>query len=254
VKVAIIGMGVVGAAQARLFRDHELVTYDPKANSRYPAGKIARCDLAVICAGTPEGDGGHADLTGFRTALARLPVTLPVLIRSTVPPGTTAEIASARSGHTAFCPEFMHERDGGAWKESADVPWLILGGAPEATGWFRARLSAVHPGTVHECPAAVAELAKYTANLYWAARVTFVNEMAAACAVLGADWEQVRQAWLRDERVSPAYTAMEGFGPGFGGRCFPKDLAALIAASGDAGHKALFLEAVRDANGRFGGA
>jgi UDPglucose 6-dehydrogenase len=75
--------------------------------------------------------------------------------------------------------------------------------------------------------------------------------MAAACAALGADWEQVRQAWLRDERVTPAYTAMDGFPPGFGGRCFPKDLAALIAASSDAGHKAEFLMAVQDANDRF---
>ena len=252
-KVAILGWGVVGTAQARLFRHHQLVTYDPKTGTPYPAAEIAGCDLAVICVGTPQGDGGHADLIGFRAALARLPGGLPVMIRSTVPPGTTQAEAAGRTGHTVFCPEFMHERDGGTWKESADVPWLILGGTPEATGWFRDRLSAVHPGTVHECPATVAELAKYAANLYWAARVTFVNEMAACSAAFGADWEQVRRAWLADERVNPAYTAMDGFPPGFGGRCFPKDLAALIAAAGDAGHKARFLESVQDANSRFAG-
>ena len=251
-RIAIIGMGVVGSAQARAFGNHELVTYDPGMNPEYPAGDVARCDFAVICTGTPQAEDGHADLGDFREAASRLPAGLPVLIRSTVPPGTTRAFAESRSGHTVFCPEFMHEREGGTWKESWQVPWLILGGTPEATAWFRDRITAAgYPGTVCECPATVAELSKYTANLYWAARVTFVNEMDAICGAFGADWEQVRQAWLRDERVDPAYTAMEGFPPGFGGRCLPKDLAALIAASGDAGHKAQFLEAIQDANGRF---
>lgn len=253
-KIAIIGMGVVGNAQARFFKDHDLVTYDPKTGARYPGEEISRCDCAIISVGTPQAEDGHADLTGFREAVGRLPPGMPILIRSTVPPGTTCGVASARDGHVVFCPEFMHERAGGAWKESGDVPWLILGGAPEATSWFRSRLFAGHfGGTVFECPATAAELAKYTANLYWAARVTFVNEMDAVCRAFGVDWEQVREAWLADERVDPAYTAMDGFPPGFGGRCLPKDLAALIAASSDAGCKTLFLEAVQDANRRFRG-
>ena len=253
-KVAILGMGIIGSAQARLLAGHDLVTYDPRMNAEYPAQEINGCDFAVTCVGTPEAPDGHADLDDFREAIARLPLDLPVLIRSTVPPGTTGRIAESRDGLTVFCPEFMHERDGGSWKESWQVPWLILGGTPEATSWFRGKLSGVHPGKIHCCPATVAELSKYTANLYWAARVTFVNEMNAICGAFGADWEEVRQAWLRDERVDPAYTAMEGFPPGFGGRCLPKDLAALIAASGEAGHKARFLEAIQDANSRFRGA
>src|SRR5262249_23046760 len=96
-------------------------------------------------------------------------------------------------------------------------------------------------------------LAKYTANLYWATRVTFVNEMAAIASTFGEDWEEVRAAWLMDSRIDPAYTAMEGFPPGFGGRCWPKDLAALIAASGDAGYFPGFLAAVEDENHNFGG-
>ena len=252
-KAAIIGLGIVGRAQARLFAGHELVTYDPAVHDTYPGPEIAGCDFAVICVGTPQGGDGHADLAGFRAALQRLPENLPVLIRSTVPPGTTAEIAAGRTWVTAFCPEFMHEREGGTWKESADVPWLILGGTPAATGFFRPILEQAHPGDIFECPATVAELSKYVANIYWAARVTFVNEMAAVCTALGADWQDVREAWLRDERVDPAYTAMGGFPPGFGGRCLPKDLAALACAAEDAGYKPGFLRAVEDANARFTG-
>ena len=109
------------------------------------------------------------------------------------------------------------------------------------------------PGYIHECSAVVAELAKYTANLYWATRVTFVNEMAAVAAAHGVEWGEVRNAWLQDERVHLAHTLMAGFPPGFGGRCWPKDLSALIAASEEAGYKAEFLTAVQDANARFRG-
>jgi len=57
--------------------------------------------------------------------------------------------------------------------------------------------------------------------------------------------------WLADKRVNPSYTSMEGFPPGFDGACWPKDLAALIAASADAGYEAVFLRAVSDANDWF---
>jgi nucleotide sugar dehydrogenase len=247
-RVAILGVGIIGSAQARLFAGHDLVTYDPRMNAEYPAQEIASCDFAVICVGTPEGPDGQADLDDFREAVSRLPLELPVLIRSTVPPGTTEKIAESRPGHVAFCPEYMHERDGGAWKESWQVPWLILGGTPEATSWFRGKLFRVHPGHIYCCTATVAELSKYTANLYWATRITFVNEMAAVAASFGADWEDVREAWLQDARIDPAYTGMEGFPPGFGGRCLPKDLAAIIAESE---YKAQFLQAIQDANHRF---
>ena len=97
----------------------------------------------------------------------------------------------------------------------------------------------------------MAELAKYVANIHWAMRVTFVNEVAAVSEAFGVDWEDTRAAWLQDSRVHPDHTLMAGFAPGFGGRCWPKDLAALIAAASDAGYKAEFLEAIQAANERF---
>jgi UDPglucose 6-dehydrogenase len=251
VRVAIVGMGVVGRAQARMFSGHDLVTYDAADGVPYPADRIADCDFAVVCVGTPGRRDGTANLSFLFDALDQLPASLPVLIRSTVPPGTTGRIRARRTGYVCHAPEFMHERPGAAWQETTDVPWMLLGGAPLAREFFRPRLEQVFPGTIHGCDAVTAELAKYTANLYWATRVTFVSEMAAICDAAGADWEDVRQAWLQDPRMTPEYTAMAGFGPGFGGRCWPKDLVALIAASENAGYKPGFLEAVRDANARF---
>lgn len=250
-KVAILGMGVVGRAQARMFAGHDVVTYDVADPGPYPMDRIDACEFAVICVGTPAAEGGSADMSPLFCALSFLPPPLPVLIRSTVPPGTTDRIRARIDGYACHAPEFLHEREGGAWREATDVPWMLLGGTPQAREFFRPRLEQVFPGVIHGCDAVTAELAKYTANLYWAARVTFVSEMAAICEKTGADWEAVRQAWLQDPRMTPEYTSMTGFAPGYGGRCWPKDLDALIAASEAAGYKAGFLEAVREANARF---
>ena len=62
-----------------------------------------------------------------------------------------------------------------SWQRSVDVPYMILGGDADATQFFHERFAQVFPGTIHECSAVESEFAKYAANLYWAARVTFVN-------------------------------------------------------------------------------
>jgi UDPglucose 6-dehydrogenase len=248
-KVAIIGMGVVGRAQAKLFAGHDLTTFDPIYNMPYPVSVVAQAALAVICVDTPASDDGSADLTHLDEAMHKLPYGVPALIRSTVPPGTT----DGYTGHRLVChaPEFMQEREGGRWPASSDVPFMILGGTAEALRYFRDILTGVYPGRFHECSALEAELAKYTSNLYWATRVTFVNEMGRICGAFGADWEEVRRAWLEDDRVSPDYTGLAGFPPGFAGRCWPKDMSAMLAASEKAGYLAEFLTAVQAANERF---
>lgn len=262
-RVGIIGYGVVGQAQARMFGrafgSSNLVIWDPKhpeMNPVYPEAELKSCDFAVISVDTPAGEwaGGRQDATNLLHAYTSLPHGLPTMIRSTVLPGVTDWLIEdhSRDALTVHAPEFLVEREGGGWKESTDVPWFLLGGSEEAQErflpWLRLTL---HHRNIHRCSAITAELAKYTANLYWAARVTFVNEMYRICEALGGDWKQVRMAWLMDQRVRPPYTAMEGFPPGFGGACWPKDLRALITAAGDEGYWPHFLSAIEEANERF---
>lgn len=250
-KVAIIGLGVIGTAQAEMFGEHVAVTYDPARDKHYPGPSIAVCDFAVICVGTPEGKDGHADLRFVEAAAAQLPRHLPVVLRSTVPPGTTDRLFKDTDRLYAHVPEFMGENVLNSWQRSQDVPYMIIGGKPEATCFFQQRFREVFPGVIHECKAVESELAKYAANLYWAARVTFINEFALVCEQFGADYERVREAWLTDPRMTEVYTKREGYPPGFDGRCWPKDLAALIGASWDAGYNPGFLRAIQMANERF---
>ena len=138
-----------------------------------------------------------------------------------------------------------------SWQTSEDVPYMLIGGEPEAQVFFEQTFRQVFPGRIHHCTANEAELAKYAANLYWATRVTFVNELANICERFGVDYERVREAWLQDPRMLEPYTRRAGFPPGFDGRCWPKDLSALIEASIDAGYCPTFLMDVQEANGRF---
>lgn len=248
-KVGVIGLGVIGTAQAEMFAEHDVVTYDPAVDDAYPFDELATCDFALICVGTPQGPDGRADLTYVEEAAQALP-DIPVALRSTVPPGTTDRLFAGRQLY-CHAPEFMGENVLHSWQRPADVPYMILGGPPEATVFFRDRFTAVFPGRITTCSATESELAKYAANLYWATRVTFVNEMALICKGFGADYENVRAAWLSDPRMTDVYTQRAGYPAGFDGRCWPKDLAALTAASAEAGYDPGFLRSVAAANDRF---
>lgn len=256
-RAAIIGLGVVGHAQARLFGDMVHVTFDPKMKRRYPYERVAECDFAVVCVGTPQAKDGTADLSFVREALDRIPPEFPVLIRSTIPPGTMAGLEKTR-GCVAHMPEFLNERPDGDWKDSRDVPFVILGGKRPAREFFMPALATAYkwPMTdigfwppVLECTVTEAELIKYMANCFLAAKVTFVNEMARICDAFGADWDRVRAGWQCDPRAGQSHSRVEG--PGFGGRCLPKDLSALIKASEGAGYMPEFLWALEEANARF---
>jgi UDPglucose 6-dehydrogenase len=256
VRVGIIGLGVVGQAQVRLFSGYEQVLYDIARDEKYPRADLASCDFAVICVSTPasEQDKGRQHTQNVVDAYAQLPPGLPTVIRSTVVPGTTDWLVANRDrgALTAHVPEFMQERAGSEWCASSDVPFVLLGGSAEARRFFRPHLGRVFPSQpVHECSSLTSELAKYTANIHWATKVTFVNELARICEAHGSSWAEVRQAWLQDPRVHPHYTLMDGFPPGFGGPCWPKDLRALIMSSSDHGYEPEFLHAIEDANARF---
>jgi UDPglucose 6-dehydrogenase len=212
-RVAIIGMGHVGTAMHRLLAPHaSLVTYDAAGRRDYPALDLAACDAAIICVDTPMASDESCDISHVRDAVGRVPVNV-ILIKSTVPPGTTDLLAAVTGKQVCFSPEYYGEPGyhhpwwpGGPHQ----VPFVILGGDPRTRCVLIDVLQPVLGPTVtyFQCTAIEAETIKYMENAYLAAKVTFVNEFRRICAALGADWHTVREGWLLDPRISPAHPAL----------------------------------------------
>jgi len=235
VRIAIIGMGTLGQAQKRWLGEDIYVTYDPEYDGEYPGGAIAECDFAIVCVPPDQAEA----------AAEAIPVPVPVLLRSTVPPGTTEKLGT----RAVYCPEFITDPATGNWRDPDDVPFLILGGEGSVIAKFRGWLAPVFPGMIIRCSSRVAELAKYTDSAFLAAKVTLANEMARIAACYGVDWRDVEQAWLADPRTGYTHTSVTeagGFGDGFA-----RDLADIVHAAFLGDYDAQFLMAIEEANARF---
>jgi UDPglucose 6-dehydrogenase len=250
-KIGIIGMGHVGATMQAMFQHHaELITYDLTDTGPYPHNALAACDFAIVCVNTPPDATGACDTTNVIEAIKRLP-TQRVLLKSTVPPGTTDQLTDATGKIICFSPEYVGESTYHQpfWADSAaGVPFVIIGGAAEGRRFFiDAFLPVLGPSkTYFQCTAREAEVIKYMENSYFATKVTFVNEFYEICRAVGADWHTVREGWLLDPRVEPMHTAVFPADRGYAGKCLPKDTDAIIHAATAAGyHPQLLAEVVR---------
>lgn len=247
-------MGFVGRAVAADFAGRaELITYDAADGLPYPAEQMETVDLEFICVGTPSNPDGSCDLRQVEAALEQSTAPL-VLLKSTVPPGTT-EMLSERFGvRLAFSPEFVGEgaMSSPFWNDRGGVPFTIVGGGTPIVAEVIAILSAIEdpPHTFHACTAREAELIKYLENCFLATKVAIFNEFHDLAVAIGADWARVRSGMLLDPRIGESHTVVTEE-RGFGGRCFPKDTAALLHHAGSLGVDLQILRAAVESNARI---
>jgi len=255
-RIGLVGRGHVGLAVERLLAPaHELVTWDRTDGGELPTDRFADCDVTVVAVGTPQGDDGRLDTSGVRQVVEALP-TQRLLLKSTVPPGTTDELARGFGRDICFWPEYIGQsRYHNPYfpEHIADVPFVVLGGPAATTTWALRLLQPVlgPTKTYYRCSAVEAELVKLTENAYFATKITFVNEIKRICDAAGADWDTVREGWLLDPRVERMHTLVFPDQPGFGGPCLPKDLNGLVAAARDAGYDPALLAQVLASNDDF---
>jgi UDPglucose 6-dehydrogenase len=255
-KIGIVGYGTVGAAVESLFAGRaEIIIWDVNSDHPYPSSEYASCDCVFLCVPTPSGSDGAADLSFVRDALGNLSATR-VILKSTVPPGTTVVLAKEFEKGLCYWPEYISESSYSNpffVNRIDDVPFVILGGSTDNRAWALAILQQVLGPTrrYFQCSELEAELIKYTENAFFAAKVTFANEMRNLCAAHGADWNVVREGWILDPRVSPMHTLAFAHDPGFGGKCLPKDLQAIVASAQRNGYEPEFLLEVLRSNVRF---
>ncbi|MFE1391020.1 Rossmann-fold NAD(P)-binding domain-containing protein [Streptomyces albogriseolus] len=233
--VGVIGLGHVGSMTAdRLAHHMDLVTYDVISARPYPGAELAKCDFVVVCVNTPALACGTVDLSQVEGAFEPLPSRVPVILRSTVPPGTTDALAKRYGREVIFWPEYVGETRFATptWRVLAeDQPFQLVGAwkSSVTTCWLDLMAETFGPLVrLHRVDPAEAELAKYMENSWFAVKVTFVNEFRRLAEGLGLDWQSVREGWLLDPRVERDHSDAFASEPGYSGKCLPKDVAGII--------------------------
>ncbi len=256
IRVGLIGTGYVGKAVRLLFGrpGYEVVAWDAADGTPYPREALAACDFGIVCVSTPPLPTGAADVANVVAAVETLPIER-VLLKSTVPPGTTEALARRTGKQLCFWPEYIGESDyynPNFPSRIEEVPFAIVGGEPALRSWFVDRLIEVlGPSKRYfQCTAREAETIKYAENAFLATKVSFVNEFRRIAEAVGADWNTVREGWLLDPRIGPSHTAAFATRPGYSGKCLPKDVDAIVAASRAAGYEPALLAEVAEGNRR----
>jgi UDPglucose 6-dehydrogenase len=213
--------------------------------------------VIFIAVGTPPGEDGSADLKHVLTVAREVGRHMNepkiVVTKSTVPVGTGEKVRAAVKAETdipfAVCsnPEFLKE---GAAIEDFMKPDRVVVGvdneeAREVMGELYAPFTRQGGNRVLFMDIASAEVTKYAANAMLATRISFMNQIALFCELVGADVNHVRLGIGSDQRIGRAFLYP---GPGYGGSCFPKDVKALIRTSDDLGLSLDVLKAVEEVN------
>ena len=222
------------------------------------AEAVRGADLVFLAVGTPMRRGdGHADLSFVFQAVEDLAPHLNgftvIATKSTVPVGTSREIerrlrALRPDADFALCsnPEFL--REGSAIYDFTHPDRVLVGCDDPRAQALMERL--YKPLALRNAPVMFvsresAELAKYTANAFLAMKISFINEVADLCEAVGADVQQVATAIGADGRIGDKFLHP---GPGYGGSCFPKDVAALIRTAREARSPLSLIEQVQTVN------
>jgi len=222
------------------------------------AESVRVSEIVFIAVGTPQGEDGSADLQHV-LAVARdvgraMDKYTVIVDKSTVPVGTSKKVHAAVACETTHPfsvvsnPEFL--KQGAAIEDFMKPDRVVIGTDDERSANVMRELYAPFTRTgapIMMMDTASAELCKYAANSILAARISFMNEIANVCELVGADVDQVRKAIGSDRRIGSSFLFP---GVGYGGSCFPKDVKALLRSSADKGYDFKILRAVEDVNTR----
>jgi UDPglucose 6-dehydrogenase len=217
---------------------------------------IKDAEIIFLALPTPPGEDGSADLSyilGVAEQLGKLIADYKVIVdKSTVPVGTAEKVHAviAKNAQVDFAvvsnPEFL--REGFAVSDFMKPDRVIIGTRDERArkvmeSLYRPFVRQGNP--IYFMDEKSAELTKYAANSFLATKITFMNEVANFCELVGADVDQVRVGIGSDTRIGKRFLFP---GIGYGGSCFPKDVKALVKSGEDLNFKFEILSAVLKVN------
>ncbi len=269
-KIGIIGQGFVGSAiREGLKNFYKVNTYDlnpEKCNTTHEE-VCKESNIIFMCLPTPMRRDGSCDTRILEKAIQDVDETCiktnrqssrPILvIKSTVIPGTTARIGknflNREDGNpdmpVCFSPEFLTEAN--SFDDFKNQSRIVIGGPRPATGTIKQMFRKAFPTIpIIKTGTKTAEMVKYFTNCFLATKVTFANQMYQICLDSNIDYDKVCEYILHDARIGKSHLSVPGPDGdlGFGGHCFPKDLAAMIAFGSANDGDTSFLKSVQEFN------
>ena len=282
-RIAIFGAGYVGLVTGACFADlgHEVVVRDvlPERIEALQAGKVPiyepgldevlersrdrisftldvreavdGADFLYVAVGTPPTYAGDADLSAVWTVVDELPddARVTIVMKSTVPVGTGEKVRAALDARGLEAvgyvsnPEFTAE--GTAVRDFLEPDRIVIGAFDEEDGDAVEALHAGIDAPVVRADVNSAEMIKLTANAFLVTRISFINEIANVCELVGADVKRVAEGIGLDHRLGPHFLRA---GIGWGGSCFPKDSLALKQLAANSGYHFHLMNAVIEVN------
>ncbi len=208
-------------------------------------------EFVFVCVDTPPLYSGDADLSRVWTVVDELPADTraTIVMKSTVPVGTGEKVRAALDSRGLAAvgyvsnPEFTAE--GTAVRDFMEPDRIIVGAFDDADGEAVEKLHAGIDAPVVRADVNSAEMIKLAANAFLMTRVSFINEIANVCELVGADVQSVARGVGLDHRLGPHFLRA---GLGYGGSCFPKDSLALKQLAANSGYHFQLLTAVIEVN------
>jgi nucleotide sugar dehydrogenase len=240
--IGIIGQGFVGSAVREGMKNHfDVKCFDKDPNKFSNVGSIfevvENTNIAFLCVPTPMRRSGECDLGILCSALNEISECVKalhkndyiVVIKSTIPPGTTERLNKIYGFlDIVFNPEFLTEAN--AVNDYMNQNRIIVGGDRPASSTVKRIFSKAFPKVpIIKTSSTIAETIKYVTNTFLAMKVSYANEIYQLCQALNIDYDKVIEYARYDDRLGNSHWSVPGPDGdfGFGGHCFPKDIAAL---------------------------
>ncbi|MDP2673071.1 MAG: hypothetical protein Q8O84_04630 [Nanoarchaeota archaeon] len=250
-KIGIIGMGFVGGTTAKVLEKvHEIFPYDKYKKPYTNPSILKKSEAVFISVPTPMKPSGEIDYSSIHNSLETLlentsePRPL-VVVRSTAVSGTTDKLEKDYPFNFVFNPEFLREKY--ALEDMKNTDRIIIGAnRKEDYKKVEQIYKPLFPKAKYIfVDRKTAEMMKYASNVMLAGQVALANEIYQICKFSGIDYNKIKETLLLDKRIARNIDVPGPDGElGFGGKCFPKDLNALIYLSRDKNYRPYLLEEV----------
>jgi len=261
-KLGFIGMGVVGGTTAEVLgKVHEIFPYDKYKKEYQNKEGLKEAEAVFICVPTPMKTSGEIDYSPMNNSLemlVELTSNIPkekkplVIIRSTAVSGTTDFFEEKFPFHFVSNPEFLTEKN--ALKDMLDTNRIVIGANREEDyKKVKQIYEPIFPGAKYiYVNRKTAEMIKYSANVMLIGQIALANEIYQICRAVKVDYDELKDIVLLDKRIGKNINVPGPDGDfGFGGKCLPKDLNALIYRAQEKGYKPLLLKEIWESNKRF---